>query len=119
MEPTATSLPDRLRVHLITLARRGATTTYADVARVMRLHPPHTIQQVAAALETLIEEDVAAGVPPVAALVLAPWRGGLPAPGFFDCARRLLGYGGPDEGRQASAFHAELLRQATAHWAMR
>jgi hypothetical protein len=49
-----------------------------------------------------MEEDAAADRPFIAALVISRVRGGLPAPGFFNCARRLGRFAGDPEGQAAS-----------------
>jgi len=54
------------------------------------------------ALEGLMEEDAPADRPFIAALAISKARGGLPAPGFFDCARRLGRFAGTRDGR---TFH--------------
>jgi len=56
-------MKDRLRQALMDQAQTGSTTTYRELAQRVGLEPPHTIQQVTEALESLIEEDVAAGRP--------------------------------------------------------
>jgi hypothetical protein len=59
------------------------------VRQAAELSPPNTIDQTTVALKRLMEEDAEAGRPFIAALVVSKARGGLPAVGFFDCARRL------------------------------
>ena len=44
-------------------------------------------------------------------------QGGLPAPGFFDCARRLGRFAGDAAGLEAWAFHAREFNAAVAFWA--
>ena len=46
----------------------------------------------------------------MAALAIGKTRGGLPAPGFFDCARRLGRFAGDPDGQDAWSFHAAELR---------
>jgi hypothetical protein len=46
-----------------------------------------------------MEEDAAADHPFIAALAISKARGGLPAPGFFDCARRLGRFAGDPDGQ--------------------
>lgn len=92
-----------LRRALVPLARLRVTLSYAQLAAALGLEPPHTIRLAALALEALMAEDAAARLPMLAALVVSPRRGGLPAPGFFERAQAL--------GRMASdadpaAFHA-------------
>ncbi len=85
------SLPQRLRSHLKVLAARRETTTYRDLAK---------------ALEVLMHKDHEDGAPFIAALVVSKARSGVPAPGFFQLARSLGRYGGPDAGPEAEAYHA-------------
>jgi site-specific recombinase XerD len=54
----------------------------------------------------LMEEDAAADRPFIAALVISKARGGLPAPGFFECARRLGRFAGDPDTQAAWSFHA-------------
>lgn len=62
-------------------------------------------------------EDAAAGCPFIAAMVISKARGGLPAPGFFDCAARLGRFAGNATGPDAWVFHAVELNAAVAFWA--
>lgn len=59
--------------------------TYHTLALGLGLTPPGTIQRVAAALEQIMREDVAAGRPMIAALVISR-SGDMPRRGFFDLA---------------------------------
>src|SRR5271167_912100 len=76
------------------LAKRRIPITYQELAKALQIVPPHSIQRVTEALERLMEEDAAADRPFIAALAISKARGGLPAPGFFDCARRLGRFAG-------------------------
>ncbi len=49
-----------------------------------------------------MEEDAAANRPFIAALAISNARGGLPTPGFFDCARRLGWFA---DRQDARTFH--------------
>ncbi len=60
-----------------------------------------------------MEEDVAADRPFIAALAISKARGGLPAPGFFDCARRLGRFAGDQDER---TFHVAELNAVFARW---
>ena len=71
---------------------------YQELAKALHILPPHSIHQVTEALECLMEEDAAADRPFIAALAISKTRGGLPAPGFFDCARRLGRFAGDPDG---------------------
>jgi hypothetical protein len=59
--------------------------TYQALATALGLQPPGTIQHVAAALEQTMREDVAAGRPMIAALVISR-AGEMPRRGFYDLA---------------------------------
>jgi hypothetical protein len=113
---TPEALVRRLRAHLQALAPRRLPITYQEAAKGMFLSPPNTIHQVTAALEQLMGEDAAADRPFIAAMVISKARGGLPAPGFFDCATRLGRFAGDATGLDAWSFHAEELYAAAAFW---
>ena len=98
------------------MAVAGLTITYGGLARLLELPPPNTIHQITVALERLMEEDAEAGRPFIAALVLSKARGGLPAVGFFDCARRLGRFTGDPNGVEARSFHATELNAALEFW---
>jgi len=111
------ALARRLRAHLQALAALRVPITYRDVAKAMLLSPPHTIHQVTEALEQLMAEDAAADCPFIAAIVISKWRGGLPAPGFFDCAARLGRFDGDAAGPEARVFYAGEFNASVALWA--
>lgn len=111
------ALAGRLRAQLETLAALRLPITYRDLAKMMLLSPPHTIHQVTEALEQLMAEDAAADRPFIAAMVVSKWRGGLPAPGYFDCAARLGRFAGDASGPEAKAFHANEFNASVAFWA--
>ena len=111
------ALARRLRAHLQALAALRVSITYRDVAKAMLLSPPHTIHQVTEALEQLMAEDAAADCPFIAAIVISKWRGGLPAPGFFDCAARLGRFVGDAAGPEARVFYAGEFNASVALWA--
>ena len=111
---TPGTLARRLRVHLQTLATRRLPITYQEATKGMFLSPPNTIHQVTEALEQLMAEDAAADRPFIAAMVISKARGGLPAPGFFDCAARLGRFAGDVTGPDARVFHAVELNAVLA-----
>ena len=77
-----------LETRLAALALAGETITYGALARDLALTGHGTIAQLTTALETLMEQDVAAGKALRAALLTA--RGSrLPAAGFFQKAAGL------------------------------
>ncbi len=110
------TLPRRLRAHLQALATLRLPIIYREAAKGLLLLPPNTIRQLTEALEQLMAEDAAAGRPFIAAMVISKWRGGLPAPGFFDCAARLGRFAGDATGPDARAFHAIELNAVLALW---
>ncbi|MBF8221934.1 hypothetical protein [Halomonas sp. 328] len=100
--------PDALRRLLCSLPDAQLPLTYQQAAEALGLTPPRTIQRVALALEVLMREDVAAGRPLIAALVVSR-RGGQPARGFFDLAVA-LGRFPADPAHHAEAYRQELAR---------
>jgi hypothetical protein len=104
-------LDARLRRDLTPIARMGATLSYIQAARAMGLGPPGAIRRLTEALERLMAEDAAAARPFLAAVVVSPRRGGLPAPGFFETAAA-LGRPAPPGGE--AAFHAAERRALAA-----
>ena len=117
-EDTPATLARRLRAHLQACATQRLPITYQEAAKGLMLRPPNTIQQVTEALEQLMDEDAVAERPFIAAMVIGTARGGLPAPGFFDCAVRLGRYSGDATGPDAGVFHAAELIAAGAFWAL-
>ncbi len=61
-------------------------------------------------------EDASADRPFIAAMVISNWRGGVPAPDFFDCAARLGRFAGDAAGPDAKAFHAVEFKAMLALW---
>lgn len=116
--PTAEdlALAARTRTALRTMTPAEVPVTYRALAKQLALAPPNTIHQLTTALEILMREDAAAGVPMIAALVTSRWRGGLPAPGFFALATALGRHDGSETGPSAADFHARELAAARAHW---
>ena len=98
-----------LRTTLTALPPSQPTLTYQELARALRLRPPHTIHRVVQALELSMHQDAAAGRAFIAARVVSRIRGGLPAPGFFDLATRLGRHDGSEHGERARAFHQHQL----------
>ena len=106
----------RVRAFLENVAKRQIPITNQELAKALQILPPHSIHQVTEILEHLMEEDAAADRPFIAALVISKARGGLPAPGFFDCARRLGRFAGDPDGQDAWSFHAAELNAVFARW---
>jgi hypothetical protein len=98
------------------LIRHRILITYQELANALQILPPHSIHRVTEALEHLMEEDAAADRPFIAALAISKARGGLPGPGFFDCARRLGRFAGDPDGQDARTFHAAELNAVVACW---
>jgi hypothetical protein len=106
----------KARAFLETFAKRQIPITYQELAKALQILPPHSIHRVTEALERLMEEDAAADRPFIAALVISKTRGGLPASGFFDCARRLGRFAGDPDGQDAWSFHAAELNAVFVRW---
>jgi len=111
------TLAVRLRAHLQALAIQRLPIIYREVAKGLQLSPPHTIHQVTRALEQLMAEDAAAGRPFIAVMVISKWRGGLPAPGFFDYATQLGRFAGDAAGPDARVFYETEFNALLALWA--
>jgi hypothetical protein len=107
----------QLRICLQNMVAAGLTiTTYGGLAKLRELSPPNTIDLITVALERLMEEDAEAGRSFIAALVVSKAGGGLPAVGFFDCARRLDRFTDDSNGVEARSFHATELNAAQNSW---
>ncbi len=106
----------RVRTYLSQIVGQATPITYQALAGALDLSPPNTIRQLTLALEYLMEEDVAATSPMIAALVVSKTRGGLPAPGFFDCARRIGRLGGDVSEQDQAAYHAAEFDAAVEYW---
>lgn len=107
MQPPADpDLVARLGRYLDALAARGGTVSYGRAAADLGIAPPLSIQQLTTAMAEVMAADAARGAPLRAALLVGRLGGGLPAPGFFQIARDLGCYDGPDTGHEAQAFHA-------------
>jgi hypothetical protein len=106
----------KARAFLENFAKSRIPITYQEMVKALQILPPHSIHQVTEALERLMEEDAAANRPLIAALAIGKARGGLPARGFFDCARRLGRFAGDPDGQDAWSFHAAELNAVFARW---
>ena len=94
----ADALNDRLREEPLKQVRTGLPVTYKELADRLALSPPRTIHRLAGALEQLIDEDLAAGRPLLAAL------------GVFS---------GHPAGQEAGDFHAREVRRALRFYGRR
>ena len=112
----ANILARRVRAYLSQTPGLALPVTYQALAKALGLAPPNTIHQLTMALECLIGEDAAAERPLIAALVVSKGRGGLPAPGFFDCARRAACFHGAPLGPESAVFYAEEFKKAVEFW---
>ncbi|NYS59627.1 hypothetical protein [Vreelandella salicampi] len=83
---TNSDIATQVRALLVESPDDALPMTYQQVAQALGLAPPRTIQRVAQALEQLMAEDVAAGRPMIAALVVSRRGDDLPATGFFERA---------------------------------
>lgn len=107
--PQDAALADQARRLLAALPGERLPVTYQQLAEALGLEPPRTIQRVARALEVLMREDVEAGRPMLAALVVSR-RGDLPARGFFELAVELGRF--PADSRRHADAHREEFRRA-------
>jgi hypothetical protein len=96
----------RVRAHLCRVAEQATPITYQGLATALDISPPNTIHQLTVASQRLMAEDAAATRPLIAALVISRARGGVPAPGFFECARRVGRFDGAPSGPEGPAFNA-------------
>ena len=110
------ALAPRLRNYLRGTAGRAIPITYQALSKTMQLLPPHTIHRLTEALERLMAEDAVAGRPFIAALVISRASGGLPAPGFFDCAARLGRSRVDATEAEAFAYHSGEFKAAVEFW---
>jgi hypothetical protein len=78
-----------LSARLAQLAAQSQTVTYGALARDLALPGPGAIAKLTTALEALMEEDAALGLPFRAVLCEGRLAHSLPAQGFFDKARAL------------------------------
>lgn len=106
--PQETNLAPRLRELLMGLPDEAVPITYQQAAEALGLTPPRTIQRVALALEALMREDVAAGRPMIAALVVSR-REDQPRQGFFELAVA-LGRFPADPARHEAAYLEEVAK---------
>ena len=109
-------LKDHLRQALIDQAQTGSPTTYKELAGRLGLQPPQTIHRVGEAIETMMEDDVAAGRPMLAALCVSKTLSGIPGNGFFLKAQALRVFSGDPAGPEAYAFHAGELQRALSYY---
>lgn len=105
------STPSSRIVDLVTsIAAKGGTITYREIADLAEVPPPGRIRTVTDTLEEMIRADHAAGRPLRAAVAVSRSGDGLPGAGFFQLCREIALYFGPDNGPQAALFH-EIQRQ--------
>jgi hypothetical protein len=109
-------LKECLRQALIDQAQTGTPTTYKALAARLGLEPPQTIHRVGEALETLMQDDVAAGLPMLAALCVSKMQSGIPGRGFFLKAEILGIFSGDPTGPEARAFHADELQRVLSFY---
>jgi len=105
-----------LRAALVEAARAGRPVTYLALADGLLPGEAQRIHRITLLLEALVQADLAAGRPLLAALAVG--RAGLPGRGFFIRLRELGAYGGPDAGPEAAAWHAAELARAVDYWGL-
>ena len=100
-------LKERLRQILIEQAQTGNPTTYRELASRLGLEPPNTIHRIAEVLESLMQDDVAAGRPILSTICVSRMQTGIPARGFFLEAQALgILSGDPMGPRHVPSTHA-------------
>ncbi len=82
-------LAHQVRTLLIQAPTSALPMTYQQVANALGLTPPRTIARVTQALEQLMEQDVAAGRPMIAALVISRRGRRYTGQRFFPKSRRV------------------------------
>jgi hypothetical protein len=112
-------LKDRLREELLKQAKSGVPATYKNLADRLELAPSSTIHRVTEALEQLMDEDIAAGRPLLAALAVSKVASGIPACGFFLKAERSGIFSGDPRGPEAFDFHMRELQRAFCFYGRR
>lgn len=110
-------LTTRIRHELVRQARLGLPTTYGRLAKRISLSSPDGSGIIEKALEILMEDDVRADRPLLAALAVNTVMQGLPAPWFFRKALNLGTFAGDPRDVEAFAFHAKELRRAILFYA--
>ena len=100
----------------LTLQNAANPISYGALARDLDVPGPGAIARIAAALEAMMQEDMASGRPFLAAMCQGKLSGGMPALGFFQMASALGRYDGPATGLKAAAF-VEEQRDLLAHMA--
>ena len=103
-----------LRLWLEREARAGRRPTYGAAVRALGVPGPGAVRTLTDAAERLMAQDVAAGRAFRAAVLSGRLRAGRPGPGFFQAARALGRWDGPDDGPEAEAFHDAELARLTA-----
>ena len=107
---------EQLRQTLMEQVKIGRPATYKQLADRLGLVPPLTIHRVTVALETLIEEDVAADRPMLAAMAVSKVPPRIPGRRFFQAARNLGRFSGGLTRQDAIAFHALEVQRVLAYY---
>ncbi|MHA7878376.1 MAG: hypothetical protein ACX931_01195 [Saccharospirillum sp.] len=93
------------------LRLRQETIQYKVLANALGLGPPGQIQQLAALLEAIQEDDALLNRPQRAALVIQRGKAPIPRPGFFLKLSALGVYRGPEQGPEAEMWHQHELER--------
>jgi DNA-binding Lrp family transcriptional regulator len=108
----STELQQRLRDHLESLAKKGETISYRQLAELAEIPTPQVIRHLTELLENIIREDHAESInASVASLAVSQAAPAMPRAGYFMLLRKLGVYSGPNEGEQAEVFHADCLQK--------
>lgn len=93
------------------LRQEGQTVPYKTMAERLGLKPPRQIQQLAALLEAVQEDDALLDRPQRAALVIQKGKQPIPRQGFFQKLQALGVYSGRDQGPEAEMWHQNELER--------
>ncbi len=107
---------NELRRVLTAMARERATVTYRDLCELADIPGPCRIHRITDLLEQIIQEDLAADRPLLAAVAISRGPARIPQRGFFQLLQALGRYDGPDDGPSAAAFHQDELEMVWAYW---
>ena len=90
--------------------------TYKDLAILLGIAPPHSIQQLVMLLESCQEDDAVLQQPQIASVVVQKTGLNYPRAGYFQKLSSLGLYSGPDQGPEAQMWHQNELEKVFEHY---
>ena len=105
-----------LRHFLINVARERTTLPYQGVIKALGIEAP-AMATLTQALEILQWQDTLLGRPQIAAVVVQKGQP-FPRPGFFQAARDIGSYQGPDTGTEAEMWHQDQVEKTWEFYAL-